>query len=200
MSRGASGVSSRADDSIALLGSPSTTSLDPACCACRRWVHGWPPRFTFVLTNGRGDSIDVKAVGSADLLAQFVEFIDDGVAALHDGFLVGSSSGVQMMGGLRPSDRQTDSMVLRMVAFAGRAPRRTSSFAKRVAASVRGRTEMPCSARSRRARRSGSPPRTRQSRAATLAGGTRRGRATIRALTLGGRPRWHRDSGAPSDS
>ena len=186
MSRGAASVSSRADGSIALLGSSSTPSLGAARRAYQRRIHGWPSSLAFVLANGRGDSINVEVVRSTDSRPQLVEFFDDGVATLHDGFLVGSSSGVQMMGGLRPSERQTASIVLRIVAFArclqfqvnryatscaaatpmwnastvafpGSAPFRTNSLARRVAASVRGRTEIPCSARSRRARRSGSP-------------------------------------------
>ncbi|MGH9386505.1 MAG: hypothetical protein ACRD2N_19710 [Vicinamibacterales bacterium] len=118
MSRGASGVSSRADGSIALLGSSSTASLGSARWAPRRHIHEWPSGLPFVLANGRGDSINVEVVRSTDSLPKPVEFFDDGVATLHDAFLVGSSSGVQMMGGVRPSERQTASMVLRIVAFA----------------------------------------------------------------------------------
>ena len=118
MSRGASSVSSRADGSIALLGSSSSTSLSTGSRACRRHLHGSPPGLPFVLANGRGNSINVEVMSSTDSLPELVEFFDEGVATLHNSFLVGSSSGVQMIGGLRPSERQTASMVLRIVAFA----------------------------------------------------------------------------------
>lgn len=118
MSRDASGVSSRADGSIALLASSSTTTLRTVCRAGRRHIHGWPPGFPFVLANGRSDLIRIEGVRSTDSLPEPVEFFDNGIATLHDGFLVGSSSGVQMMGGVRPSERQMASMVLRIVAFA----------------------------------------------------------------------------------
>jgi hypothetical protein len=68
--------------------------------------------------NRRSDSIDIEVVGSTYLFPDLVDFFDDGVASLHDGFLVGSSSGVQMMGGARPSERQTASIVLRIAALA----------------------------------------------------------------------------------
>ena len=71
-----------------------------------------------MLANRRSDSIDIEVVGSTHSFPDLVELFDDGVASLHDGFLVGSSSGVQMMGGSKPSERQTASIVLRIVAFA----------------------------------------------------------------------------------
>jgi hypothetical protein len=57
-------------------------------------------------------------VGPADSLPELVKILDDGVPTLHDGFSAGSSSGVQMIGGTNPSERQTASMVLRITAFA----------------------------------------------------------------------------------
>jgi hypothetical protein len=55
-------------------------------------------RPTLVLANRRSDSINIEVVGSTNAFPDLVEFFDDGVASLHDGFLVGSSSGVQMTG------------------------------------------------------------------------------------------------------
>ena len=147
------------------------------------WPHDGPTRITFVLPNGRSDSIHVEVMRSTDLLSEPVEILDDGVPALHDGFLAGNSSGVQMIGGRSPSERQTASIVPRIVAFArclqfhvskyvtswaaatpmwnastvafsGRAPCWTNSLASRVAASVSARTAIPRSARSRRTRKS----------------------------------------------
>ncbi len=71
-----------------------------------------------MLPYGRGDSIDIEVMSPTDSLSELVEVFDDGVSALHDGFLAGSSSGVQMIGGLKPSERQTASIVPRIVAFA----------------------------------------------------------------------------------
>jgi hypothetical protein len=115
------GISSRADGSIAVLGSLSTATPGPT-----RLVLRWGfakivvPRggLTLVLANRRGDSIDVEVVGPADSLPELVKILDDGVPTLHDGFSAGSSSGVQMIGGTNPSERQTASMVLRITAFA----------------------------------------------------------------------------------
>ena len=73
---------------------------------------------TLMPANGRGDSIDVEVVGPADSLSELVEILDDGVPALHDVFLAGNSSGVQMIGGISPSERQTISIVPRIAAFA----------------------------------------------------------------------------------
>jgi hypothetical protein len=120
-----------------------------------------------MLANGRGNLVGVEVVGSAYLLPKLVEILDDGVSALHDDGLAGSSSGVQMIGGASPSERQTASIVPRIAAFArclqfhvsryvtswaaaipmwkastvaffGRAPWCTSAFASRVAASESG--------------------------------------------------------------
>jgi hypothetical protein len=68
-----------------------------------------------MLANGRSDSIGVEAVFPADSLSEIVEILDNRVPAFHDGFLAGSSSGVQMIGGTRPSERQTVSIVPRIV-------------------------------------------------------------------------------------
>ena len=111
-------VSSRAVGSIALLGSPSTTRLGGTSRTLWRCFYQNPPRFTFVFADGRGDSIHIEIMCPADLLSELVKILDDGVPALHDGLLTGSSSGVQMIGGLRPSERQTASIVPRIVAFA----------------------------------------------------------------------------------
>jgi hypothetical protein len=70
-------VSSRADGSIALLGSLSTARLGPTfrtlwCC-----LRDHPTGFTFVLANGRGDSIDIEIVGPTHSLSKLVEILDD---------------------------------------------------------------------------------------------------------------------------
>ena len=68
--------------------------------------------------DSRGDSIRVKVVRPPDSLTELVEVLDNSVPVLHKGVLAGSSSGVQMIGGVRPSERQTASMVLRIAALA----------------------------------------------------------------------------------
>lgn len=110
----------RAVGSIALLGSWSTAI--PGMLRLASWclddrtalLNG----FSLMLSNRRGDPIHIEAVSPADSLAKPVEIFDNGVSACHDGFLAGSSSGVQMTGGVRPSARQTASIVPRIVAFA----------------------------------------------------------------------------------
>ncbi len=87
-------VSSRADGSIALLDGSSTTRLGPTLRTLGCCLHESPTGFTFVLADGRGDSIDIEVVGLTDSLSELVEILDDCVPALHDGFLAGSSSGV----------------------------------------------------------------------------------------------------------
>ena len=74
--------------------------------------------FCFVSPNCHGDSVGVEVVGPTDPLTESVQPFDDGISALHDVLPAGSSSGVQMIGGFRPSERQTASMVLRIVALA----------------------------------------------------------------------------------
>ena len=74
--------------------------------------------FFFMSTKGLGDSVDVEVVGSADSFPQLVQFVDDGIATLHTEPPIGNSSGVQMIGGRKPAERQIVSLVPRMVAFA----------------------------------------------------------------------------------
>lgn len=74
--------------------------------------------FGLVLTNRRGDPVNIEIVSPADGSADLVEVVDDGVTAFHVELPDGNSSGVQMMGGRKPSERQTSSMVPRMAAFA----------------------------------------------------------------------------------
>lgn len=74
--------------------------------------------FGLVLTNRRGDPVNIEIVSPADGSTDLVEVVDDGVTAFHAELPDGNSSGVQMMGGLKPSERQTSSMVPRMAAFA----------------------------------------------------------------------------------
>jgi hypothetical protein len=71
-----------------------------------------------VLADSGGDSINVEVVGATDLFSERVEFLDDRVPALHEGLLAGNSSGVQMIGGRKPAERQTVSIVVRIVALA----------------------------------------------------------------------------------
>lgn len=72
----------------------------------------------FVSTDRLRDSVDIEAVCLADVLADSVQLVDDGIASFHRKPPTGSSSGVQMIGGSRPSERQIVSIVPRMVAFA----------------------------------------------------------------------------------
>ena len=72
----------------------------------------------FVLTDRRGDSVDIEVVRFADFLSNPVQLVDDGVASFHCGLPAGSSSGVQMIGGVRPAERHMASIVLRIAAFA----------------------------------------------------------------------------------
>ncbi len=72
----------------------------------------------FVLADGRRDPVDIEIMCPPDGLADPVQVIDDGVAALHAEPPDGNSSGVQMIGGGRPAERQIASMVPRIVAFA----------------------------------------------------------------------------------
>jgi hypothetical protein len=71
-----------------------------------------------VLTDRRRDSAGIKVVRFADVLSNPVQFVDDGVASFHCGLPAGSSSGVQMIGGVRPSERHMASIVPRIAAFA----------------------------------------------------------------------------------
>jgi len=168
------------------MGSLWRPPISLTCCARWLWPNEHPAAFPFVLANSRGDSISVEVVGVTNSFSQLVEFLDDRVSVFHERLLAGSSSGVQMIGGVKPSERQTASIVIRIVAlarclqfhvsryvtrcaaaipmwnastvaFLGSAPCRTSSFASRVAESVSERTGIPSKALSRRARISWSP-------------------------------------------
>jgi hypothetical protein len=71
-----------------------------------------------VLTDRGGDSAGIEVVRFADGLADSVQLLNDGVAPLHVELPDGSSSGVQIIGGVKPAERQISSIVPRMVAFA----------------------------------------------------------------------------------
>jgi hypothetical protein len=71
-----------------------------------------------VLTDCCGNSADIEVVRLADVLADSVQLVNDVVAPLHGELPDGSSSGVQMIGGVKPAERQIASIVPRMVAFA----------------------------------------------------------------------------------
>lgn len=62
--------------------------------------------------------MNIEIVRLADSSSDLVEIVDDRVTAFHAELPEGNSSGVQMTGGFKPSERQTSSMVPRMVAFA----------------------------------------------------------------------------------
>lgn len=72
----------------------------------------------FVLTDCCPDSARIEVVRFANGLANSVQLLNDGIAPLHVEPPDGSSSGVQMMGGVRPAERQIASIVPRIVAFA----------------------------------------------------------------------------------
>ena len=72
----------------------------------------------FVLTDRGRDSTDIEVVRLADVLSDPVQLVNDGVSAFHRELPAGSSSGVQIIGGVRPADRQIASIVPRMAAFA----------------------------------------------------------------------------------
>jgi len=72
----------------------------------------------FVLTDRCGDSAGVEVVRFADGLADSVQLLNDGIAPLHRELPDGSSSGVQIIGGVSPAERQITSIVPRIVAFA----------------------------------------------------------------------------------
>jgi hypothetical protein len=101
-----------------MLGSPWTTSIGRTRRAPWRDRKEHVAPFPFVLADGRGDAISVEVVRATDSLSEFVEFLHDTISALHEGLLAGASSGVQMIGGLEPAERQTISIVLRIVALA----------------------------------------------------------------------------------
>ena len=86
--------------------------------SCQSFSDDWHPALVFVFPNGRGDSIRIEIMCLADGFADLVQAFNDGVTAFHGVLLDGSSSGVQMMGGVKPEERHVASMVLRIVAFA----------------------------------------------------------------------------------
>ena len=89
-----------------------------SCRTPSRDTHTRATAFFFMSANCRGDSVGVEVVGPTDAFPDPMQFFDNGVAALHEVLPTGSSSGVQMIGGLRPSEREIASMVLRIVALA----------------------------------------------------------------------------------
>ena len=101
----------------AMLGSPSARTWR-TCGSLRRGLQERSTRFAFVSADRSGNAIDIEAMGVSDRFSELVKILDDGIATLHDGFLAGSSSGVQIIGGRRPSARHAVSIVLRIVAFA----------------------------------------------------------------------------------
>jgi hypothetical protein len=113
---------------------PGHTSRRDGCpaarwppCHLRHFFPAWRPfRYLtdtvlvclFMLTDGRGDSVDIEVVSSANGFPELVQFVNDGIVTLHTELPVGSSSGVQMTGGHKPAERQIVSIVPRIVAFA----------------------------------------------------------------------------------
>jgi hypothetical protein len=71
-----------------------------------------------MLPDRQGDKVGVEIMSAADTFSDLVDFVDDCVPVFHHGVLVGNSSGVQMMGGVKPAERHTASIVPRIVAFA----------------------------------------------------------------------------------
>ncbi|MGQ0734150.1 MAG: hypothetical protein ACT4QD_10880 [Acidobacteriota bacterium] len=71
-----------------------------------------------MLTDRCGDSADIEVVRLADVLSDPMQLVNDGIAPLHIELRDGSSSGVQMIGGVRPAERQITSIVPRIVALA----------------------------------------------------------------------------------
>jgi len=83
-----------------------------------RLAHDTLRVLVFTLSDSSGDSADIEVVRLADGLADSVQLLNDGIAPLHVELPDGSSSGVQMIGGVTPSERQIASIVPRIVAFA----------------------------------------------------------------------------------
>ena len=100
-----------------MLGSPSARTRR-TCGSFGRGLQKRSTGIAFVSADRGGNAIGIEAVGLSDRFSELVKILDDGVATLHDGFLAGSSSGVQMIGGRRPSARHVASIVPRIVAFA----------------------------------------------------------------------------------
>ena len=72
----------------------------------------------FMLTDRGRDSAHIEVVRPAEVLSESVQLVNDGVSTLHRELPAGSSSGVQIIGGVRPTERQIVSIVPRIVAFA----------------------------------------------------------------------------------
>jgi len=70
----------------------------------------------FVLTDRCCDSANIEVVRLTDVLSDSVQLVNDGILAFHRELPAGSSSGVQIIGGVRPAERQISSIVRRMVA------------------------------------------------------------------------------------
>jgi hypothetical protein len=70
------------------------------------------------LADARGNAANVEVLGSAHRFPNSVKFLNDWIAVLHGVFPGGSSSGVQITGGLKPAERHASSMLPRIAAFA----------------------------------------------------------------------------------
>ena len=57
--------------------SSSTTRPGPTCRTFSGCLHESQTSFTFVLADGRGDSIDIEVMGPTDSLSELVEILDD---------------------------------------------------------------------------------------------------------------------------
>jgi len=97
---------------------PSLRCLLVTRSALRQLTNHGLSALVFVLADGRRDPLNVETVGATDRLADLVEVVDNDVAALHVEPPDGNSSGVQMIGGVKPAERQIASIVPRIVAFA----------------------------------------------------------------------------------
>ena len=60
-----------------MLGSPSTTRLGPTFRAFWFGLHESPTGVTFVLPDGRSDSIDIEIMCPTDSLSELMEIFDD---------------------------------------------------------------------------------------------------------------------------
>ena len=84
----------------------------------RQLLNDWFSTLAFVLANRCSDSMHIEVMFSADGFADLVQAFNDGVMAFHGVLPDGSSSGVQMTGGVKPKERHVASMVPRILAFA----------------------------------------------------------------------------------
>ena len=83
----------------------------------QRLNHGFLT-LVFVLANRGSNSMHIEIMCPADGFADLVQAFNDGVTSFHGVLPDGNSSGVQMIGGVKPEERHVVSMVLRIVAFA----------------------------------------------------------------------------------